>query len=102
MYIHIARQSEICENLRKIKEARADAWKAASVHLGLPAIDGNLRSWIAGLEAVDAAQFRRLLTELAVAEGEVRHQNGKYISLLDGSRRTLSSLARALTVFSLN
>lgn len=100
IYLHIRRQEEICENLRVAEEARAVAWIAASASLDLPSIDDNLRSWISRLDTEDAVRFRRLLTEMAVTEGEVRHQNRMHINLVDGSRRTLSVLDHVLTAFS--
>jgi|SRR5580704_2825947 hypothetical protein len=100
IYLHISKQTEICENLRKTEVARAAAWKAATENLGLPPVDGNLRGWLEGIDKEDADRFRRLLTELAVAEGEVRHQNRMHITLVDGSRRTLNVLGNALAAFS--
>ncbi len=100
IYLHIKRQTEICEKLRDVEEVRMIAWNDACASLNLPSIDGNLRGWIADLEGEDAARFRGLLTELAIAEGEVRHQNRMHINLVDGSRRTLDILDNALAAFS--
>lgn len=100
IYSHISSQSAICEKLQKVEEERASSWQAASSRFGLPSINGDLLAWAGSLEPEIADRFRRVLTELALAEAEVRHLNQIHTVLLDGSRRTLNVLANALSAFS--
>jgi hypothetical protein len=96
IYAHTAQQTTICEKLRNIESERAMAWKAASASGGQTANQGTLSSWVQTLEPAVGQQFRHLLTDLAVAEGEVRHINQVHRVLLEGTRRTLHVLANAM------
>ena len=100
IYLHITKQTAICEQLRITDEAIDATWKTATAILGLPSIDGDLRAWMGKIGAEKTNRFRQVLTEFAVAEGEVRHQNRLHITLVDGSRRTLNVLGNALAAFS--
>lgn len=96
IYAHIAAQTRICDELRKIEGERAIAWQAISVSANEPANNGTLSSWIQSLEPQPGERLRRVLTGLAVAEGEVRHLNHVHSVLLDGTRRTLHVLSNAM------
>jgi hypothetical protein len=100
IYSHISTQAAICKELQKVEEERAISWQAASSKLGLPSANGDLRGWAGKLEPELTDRFRRVLTELALVEGEVRYLNQIHTVLLDGSRRTLNVLANALSAFS--
>lgn len=96
IYAHIAKQTHICEQLRQIESERAIAWEAISASPSEPANNGTLSSWVNSLEPQSGERLRRVLTGLAVAEGEVRHVNHVHSVLLDGTRRTLRVLSNAM------
>src|SRR5271156_4809227 len=96
IYAHIAKQTHICEQLRQIESDRAIAWQAISVSASEPANNGTLSSWVQSLEPQLGERLRRVLTGLALAEGEVRHLNHVHSVLLDGTRRTLHVLSNAM------
>ena len=96
IYAHIAKQTHICEQLRQIESDRAIAWQAISVSASEPANNGTLSSWVQSLEPQLGERLRRVLTGLALAEGEVRHVNHVHSVLLDGTRRTLHVLSNAM------
>src|SRR5271156_4999052 len=100
IYVHIEKQTQICEQLRQIEADRARAWQAVSVSSSEPANNGTLTSWIQSLEPNVGDRLRRVLTALAVAEGEVRHVNHVHSVLLDGTRRTLHVLSNAMATLS--
>lgn len=100
IYRHIGKQTDICELLRRTDETAAAAWKAVRPEEGSAPHDEELSTWVNGLDVRSADQFRRLLTDIALAEGELRHQNRIHITLVDGSRRTLNVLGNALAAFS--
>jgi hypothetical protein len=100
IYAHIAKQTQICDQLREIESDRAMAWQAVSASLSEPANNGTLSSWIQSLEPHLGDRLRRVLTGLAVAEGEVRHVNHVHSVLLDGTRRTLHVLSNAMATLS--
>jgi len=100
IYSHISAQAAICEKLQRAEEERASAWQKASLKLDRPSVNGDLRRWVDVLEQDMVDRFRRVLTELALAEGEVRRLNQIHTVLVDGSRRTLNVLANALSAFS--
>src|ERR1700744_1323046 len=102
MYEHISRQTELSSKLAIAQKERLRPWNSIAV----AAVNGNghpeepsLRSSMDSLDAPTAAHLRSLLTELALAEGEVRNQNRVHSLLLDGSRRTLNILSNALAAF---
>jgi hypothetical protein len=100
IYVHIEKQTQICEQLRQIEVDRASAWQAVSASASEPANNGTLSSWIQSLEPSTGDRLRRVLTGLAVAEGEVRHVNHVHSVLLDGTRRTLHVLSNAMATLS--
>lgn len=100
IYRHIGKQTDICELLRKTDETAVAAWKAVRPEEGSVPPDEELSTWVSSLEVQSADKFRRLLTDIALAEGELRHQNRIQITLVDGSRRTLNVLGNALAAFS--
>src|SRR5271155_1610180 len=100
IYAHIAKQTGICDELRKIEGERAIAWQAISVSASEPANNGTLSSWVQSLEPQPGERLRRVLTGLALAEGEVRHVNHVHSVLLDGTRRTLHVLSNAMATLS--
>lgn len=100
IYAHNAKQIAICEKLREIESDRAVAWRAVSASSSEPANNGTLSSWIQSLEPDSGNRLRRVLTSLAVAEGEVRHVNHVHSVLLDGTKRTLNVLANAMATLS--
>jgi len=105
IYSHLAKQISLCDELRRVEADRSAAWRAASSQgasnaTELPAVDRELNSWMAALEPEVTASVRRLLKELELVEGQVRHLNRVQMVLLDGSRRTLNILSNALGAFS--
>ena len=100
IYVHIERQTQICDQLRQTEADRANAWQAVSASSKEPANKGTLSSWIQSLEPSLGERLRRVLTGLAVAEGEVRHVNHVHSVLLDGTRRTLHVLSNAMATLS--
>src|SRR5271154_6950408 len=100
IYAHIAKQTQICDRLREIESDRAVAWQAVSASASEPANNGTLSSWVQSLEPNLGDRLRRVLTGLAVAEGEVRHVNHVHSVLLDGTRRTLHVLSNAMATLS--
>jgi hypothetical protein len=96
IYAHTTTQTVILEKLRNNELQRAMAWNATAASCGRPAENGTLSSWIQTLEPALGQQFRHLLTDLALAEGEVRHINHIHTVLLEGTRRTLHVLANAM------
>jgi len=105
IYEHVARQSALSEQLSAAQQDRRRAWNAlatASVSARKntgASIEPDLHSTINALDPESAAEIRSLLTELALAEGEVRNLNRIHTLLLDGSRRTLNVLSNALAAF---
>jgi prepilin-type processing-associated H-X9-DG protein len=100
IYSHISRQKDLCEQLRQTEESSDAAWKAVRPPADDVPHDRELPVWLNSLDVESADQFRRLLTDIALAEGELRHQNRINITLVDGSRRTLNVLENALAAFS--
>jgi len=100
IYSHIAKQKQLCEQIRKTEESSAEAWKAVRPVGHEPPREAELPVWLNSIDVESADQFRRLLTDIALAEGELRHQNRINITLVDGSRRTLNVLGNALAAFS--
>jgi hypothetical protein len=100
IYAHIAKQAQICEQLREIESTRAVAWQAISSSVSEPANNGTLSSWVESLEPAIGTRLRQALTGLAVAEGEVRHVNHIHSILLQGTRRTLNMLSNAMATLS--
>lgn len=102
IYEHISRQTDLSSKLSLAQKDRLRVWNAiavAGVNGGGHPEEPNLRSSLDTLDAPTAVQLRSLLTELALAEGEVRNLNRVHSLLLDGSRRTLNILSNALAAF---
>jgi hypothetical protein len=100
IYVHIAKQAMLCQKLQKAEEERIKAWQEGAAHAGNLTPGGDLRAWIQSLDPPVALRLRALLTELVVAEGEVRNLNRVHTLLIDGSRKTLNVLTNALASFS--
>jgi hypothetical protein len=100
IYVHIERQTALCEQLRAAEMERQEAWQAVSASAQEPVNDGTLSSWIRSLEPESGARLRKVLTGLAVAEGEMRHVSRVHTILLDGTQRTLKVLANAMGTLS--
>jgi hypothetical protein len=100
IYGHIGRQSAACRGLRDAEETRSRAWQAVSASLEESSTDPDLETAIETLRPDMAAHLRRVLSESALAEGEIRHLNQAHTVLIDGSRRTLNVLANVLAAFS--
>jgi hypothetical protein len=107
IYSHAAAQTELCERLRGAERARASAWRAARAALPMDLSDAEtgragseLKNWIAESDPALAERLRRALTDMALAEGQVRHLHQAHTVMLEGSRRTIQMLANALTIFS--
>jgi hypothetical protein len=100
IYTHVAKQATLCEKLQVVGQERAAAWKAEFAGRSHPANETDLRVWLASLDPEIGRHMRELLTELALAEGEVRNLNHVHTLFLNGSRRTLNVLANALAAFS--
>ena len=100
IYEHISRQADLSEKLAKAQQDRARVWNASPIAPpGIVPAESNLRTSLETLDAPTSADLRALLTELALAEGEVRNLNRVHSLLLDGSRRTLNVLSNALAAF---
>jgi hypothetical protein len=99
IYAHIGRQAKLCEKLRLAGQERASAWQAEFKPSMKPQGNKDIRSWIKSLDPAVGQRMRELLTELALAEGEVRNLNRVHTLFLEGSRRTLNVMANALAVF---
>ena len=99
IHMHVAKQAMLCEKLQKVEAERATAWQTGAQRGGLPTPGGAVRAWIQSLDPPVAARLRELLTELVVAEGEVRNLNRVHTLLIDGSRKTLNVLTNALAAF---
>ena len=101
IYEHISRQADLSSKLIVAQKDRLRVWNAIAVATVNPtdAEEPNLRSSMDSLDAPTAAHLRSLLTELALAEGEVRNLNRVHSLLLEGSRRTLNILSNALAAF---
>jgi len=100
IYGHIERQSAACRDLRDAEESRSRAWQAVSASLEESSTGRELETSIETLPPDMAAHLRRVLSESALAEGEIRHLNQAHTVLIDGSRRTLNVLANVLVAFS--
>ena len=101
IYEHISRQAALSEKLTAAQQDRLKAFHALSANppdLNATA-NFTLRSAMDSLDAPSVAHLRILLTELALAEGEVRNLNRVHTLLLEGSRRTLNILSNALAAF---
>jgi hypothetical protein len=96
IHMHIARQARICDKLQKAEVERARAWQEGAARAGALTPGGDLRAWIQSLDPPVALRLRGLLTDLVVAEGEVRNLNRVHTLLIDGSRKTLNVLTNAL------
>jgi hypothetical protein len=99
IYAHIGKQAKLCEKLQLVGRERATAWQGEFAGWKLPLGDRDLRSWLESLDPAIGRRMRELLTELALAEGEVRNLNRVHTLFLDGSRRTLNIMANALATF---
>ncbi|MBZ5503160.1 MAG: hypothetical protein LAN59_13140 [Acidobacteriia bacterium] len=99
IYQHVAVQDALCEKLRQAAAQRSIAWQSAAAAMGLSSAGDAPGTWIASLDPELAARLRRVLTELALTEGQVRHLNQVHLTVVEGSRRTLSVLANALAAF---
>jgi flagellar FlgN protein len=100
IYLHIDAQTNTCEKLKRVEIERAAVWSALSTSRNEPANGGTLSSWIKSLDAEAGNRLRRVLTALAVAEGEIRHLNHSHSVLLDGTKRTLNILSNAMATLS--
>ncbi|HUO25910.1 MAG TPA: hypothetical protein VMU61_09590 [Candidatus Aquilonibacter sp.] len=100
IYAHIARQTSLCRRLEDVRGNEASAWKQAASYLGFPANPGEGIAIIENLDADLGRRLRRIHTDLALAEGELRQQNRVHALLIDGTRRTLVILANALASLS--
>ncbi len=101
IYEHVSRQGALSEQLTTAQQDRLRVWNAvaAASPNRTGAAETNLRSSMDALDPPISADLRALLTELALAEGEVRNLNRVHSTLLDGSRRTLHILSNALAAF---
>jgi hypothetical protein len=101
IYEHISRQADLSEKLIAAQRHRGEVLNKSLVASTNPRGDSepSLRSLMDTLDAPTAVHLRSLLTELALAEGEVRNLNRVHSLLLDGSRRTLNILSNALAAF---
>ena len=106
IYMHVESQTSLCGRLREAERARAAAWDAAraAFQVEFPGaanatVSGDLKQWIARVDPVLAERLRRALTEMALAEGQVRHFHRAHSVMLEGSRRTIDMLANALAIF---
>jgi len=99
MYGYIGKQASLCERLKAAGQERVQAWNEEFAGRRQPADEKDLRCWIESLEPATGRRVKELLTELALAEGEVRNLNRVHTQFLDGSRRTLNVLANALAIF---
>lgn len=100
IYAHVAKQSALCEKLQLISRERVAAWQAQFPGHTQPSSEPDLVAWLESLDPEIGRRMRELLTQLALAEGEVRNLNHIHTLFLNGSRRTLNVLANALTAFS--
>jgi len=100
IYLHIDAQANTCQKLQIVEEERSAVWSALSLSPEEPANGGTLSSWIKSLDAETGTRLRRVLTALAVAEGEIRHLNHSHTVLLDGTKRTLNILSNAMATLS--
>jgi len=107
IYAHVAAQTSLCDRLRQAEASRAAAWQAVCVALrahsngsGARDVGAGLQEWIANVDPALAHRLRRALTEMALAEGQVRHLHRTHAVMLEGSRRTIDMLANALAMFS--
>jgi hypothetical protein len=107
IYAHVAAQTSLCERLCEAEKARAAAWQAVCVALrahsngaGSRDVGAGLQEWISRIDPAIAERLRRALTEMALAEGQVRHLHRAHAVMLEGSRRTIDMLANALAMFS--
>jgi hypothetical protein len=100
IYLHIDAQANICQKLQIVEQERTTVWIALSISRDEPKNGGTLSSWIKSLEAETGNRLRRVLTALAVAEGEIRHLNHSHTVLLDGTKRTLNILSNAMATLS--
>ena len=99
IYTHVAKQALLCEKLQKAEEERVRIWQAEVMKTNSPTGGADLRAWIERQDPAVALRLRTLLTELVVAEGEVRNLNRVHTLLIDGSRKTLKVLTNALAAF---
>lgn len=99
IYQHIASQSALCDQLRQVEGERQSAWRAACVGCGVDPSAGDLAALLTRLDPCSATRIREIVTELALAEGELRHLNRAQMVLVEGSRRTLGILANVLSSF---
>ncbi|HXZ11169.1 MAG TPA: hypothetical protein VEG64_02145 [Candidatus Sulfotelmatobacter sp.] len=99
IYTHVAKQALLCDKLQKAEEERVRIWQQEVAKTSAPAAGADLRAWIERQDPAVALRLRALLTELVVAEGEVRNLNRVHRLLIDGSRKTLKVLTNALAAF---
>jgi len=100
IYVHVAKQAALCDKLQLIGRERVSAWQAEFAGCPQPSSEPDLVAWLESLDPEIGRRMRELLTQLALAEGEVRNLNHIHTLFLNGSRRTLNVLANALTAFS--
>ncbi len=99
IYQHVATQAALCDQLRQLEDERRLVWQAACLASGVDPNQCDLATLIGKLERGISARVREVVTELALAEGELRHINRAHMVLVDGSRRTLGILANVLASF---
>lgn len=107
IYAHVAAQTSLCHRLLEAEAGRAAAWQAVCVALRAHSngsatqdMGTGLQKWLVTVDPVLAERLRRALTEMALAEGQVRHLHRAHAVMLEGSRRTIDMLANALAMFS--
>lgn len=100
IYAHISAQTFTCQQLKVVEDERSAVWSALSASPSEPINAGTLSSWIKSLDPESGNRLRRVLTALAVAEGEIRHLNHSHTVLLDGTKRTLNILSNAMATLS--
>ena len=99
MYQHIAAQTAICNQLRETEEERKARWREICEACAVPVENTSISFLAAGMDPAEAAKLRKVVTELALAEGDLRNLNRAHSVLIEGSRRTLNILANVLASF---
>jgi len=96
IHTHVAKQAALCEDLRRTRAERAESWQTTFPGAGQSSAEQGLRVGLTDLDPALASRIREVITQLSLAENEIRNLNQVHRCMLAGSKRTLNVLTNAL------
>jgi hypothetical protein len=98
IYWHLAEQASLCGQFRRFQIERPDVWLETSQEP--TASESQIDDWLSEIGSEITRSLKRVLTEIALTEGQARHIDRVQRVLADGSRRTLNILTNAVAAVS--